>query len=258
MNEKLKRKLPLILVGIIVLIFVVLLIINETDLFDNRKTHTFDEAVDKQVGAGTLNMTEKDGQFVVASKNDVKQAMDVNSDKENLNHMDISEKVSMSEKELNNILKDKGILKNKGKAFLKAQDEYEVNVLYLVSHALVETGNGQSDLAKGIEDDGEYYYNFYGIGAFDEDAIHTGSSFAKKQKWTSPEKAIMGGAKFVRNNYFENEQLSLYQMRWNPESPGEHQYASDIEWDENIATFMQRYYDDLGIKKDHVKKDYYL
>ena len=71
MNEKLKRKLPLILVGVIVLIFVVLLIINETDLFDNRKTHTFNEAVDKQVGAGTLNMTEKDGQFVVASKNDV-------------------------------------------------------------------------------------------------------------------------------------------------------------------------------------------
>ncbi len=42
MNEKLKRKLPLILVGVIVLIFVVLLIINETDLFDKSKTHTFD------------------------------------------------------------------------------------------------------------------------------------------------------------------------------------------------------------------------
>ena len=110
MNENLKRKLPLILVGLIVLIFVVLLVINETDLFDNRKTHTFDEAVDKQVGAGTLNMTEKDGQFVVASKNDVKQAMNVNNEKDNLNHMDISEKVPMSEKELNNILKDKGIL----------------------------------------------------------------------------------------------------------------------------------------------------
>ena len=38
----------------------------------------------------------------------------------------------------------------------------------------------------------------FGIGAFDENAVHTGSSFAKKQSWTSPEKAIMGGAKFVR------------------------------------------------------------
>lgn len=46
-----------------------------------------------------------------------RKAMDVNSDKDNLNHMDISEKVSMSEEELNSILKDKGILKIKGKHF---------------------------------------------------------------------------------------------------------------------------------------------
>jgi len=258
MNDNIKRKIPLLIIILIAIIFAVLFIVNETHLFDNQKTHTFNEAVEKQVGAGTLNMAEKDGQFVKASKADVKKAMAVNSDKDNLNHMDISEKLPMSEKELNDILKDKGILKGKGKTFLKAQDKYEVNVIYLVSHALVETGNGKSELAKGIEDKHKKYYNFYGIGAFDENAVHTGSSYAKKQSWTSPEKAIMGGAKFVRNNYFENKQLSLYQMRWHPSSPGEHQYASDIEWDENIATFMKVYYDKLGIKKDHIKKDYYL
>src|SRR5699024_11463990 len=91
----------------------------------------------------------------------------------------------------------------------------DLNVLYLISHALVETGNGKSELAKGIEDNGKKYYNFFGIGAFDENAVHTGSSFAKKQAWTSPDKAIMGGAQFVRNNYFNNKQISLYQMRWN-------------------------------------------
>src|SRR5699024_927806 len=252
------KRITLFVMIIIIAIFAILLIINETHLFDNQKTHTFEEALDKQVGEGTLNMTEKNGQFVKASKKDVKNAMDVNSDKDDLNHMDISEEVSMSEQELNEILKDKGILKNKGEAFLNAQDKYEVNVLYLVSHALVETGNGKSELAKGIEDEGKLYYNFYGIGAFDENAVHTGSSFAKKQSWTSPEKAIMGGAKFIRHNYFEKKQLSLYEMRWNPESPGEHQYASDIDWDENIAIIMQRYYDKLGIKKDHIYKDYYL
>ncbi|MDW4260126.1 N-acetylglucosaminidase [Staphylococcus saprophyticus] len=258
MNDNIKGKIPMFIIILILVVFAILFIVNETRLFDDEKTHTFDEAVEKQVGAGTLNMTEKNGRFVEASKKDVEKAMDVNSDKDNLNHMDISEKVSMSEEELNSILKDKGILKNKGQAFLDAQDKYEVNVLYLVSHALVETGNGKSELAKGIEDDGKTYFNFYGIGAFDENAVHTGSSFAKKQKWTSPEKAIMGGARFVRGNYFENNQLSLYQMRWNPKSPGEHQYASDIEWDENIATFMKHYYHQLGIKKDHINKNYYL
>ena len=28
----------------------------------------------------------------------------------------------------------------------------------------------------------------FGIGAFDEDAIKTGKSFAKQKKWTTPEK----------------------------------------------------------------------
>ncbi|OEL04159.1 N-acetylglucosaminidase [Staphylococcus casei] len=258
MNENIKRRLPLILLIIIGAIFAILLIINETHLFDNQKSYTFDEAVDRQLGEGTLNMKEKNGQFINASKADVKKAMDVNSDKANLNHMDISEAVPMSEDELNHILKDKGILKNQGAAFLKAQDKYEVNVLYLVSHALVETGHGKSELANGIEDGGKKYYNFYGIGAFDVNAVHTGSSFAKEQSWTSPEKAIMGGAKFVRKNYLNKEQLTLYQMRWNPENPGNHQYASDVEWDENIASFMKHYYKQLGIRKDHIHDDYYL
>src|SRR5699024_9377233 len=132
------------------------------------------------------------------------------SDQDDLNHMDISEKVSMSEDEINKILKNKGILKGEGKTFLKAQDKYDVNVLYLVSHALVETGNGKSELAKGIKDGDERYYNFFGIGAFDENAVHTGSSFAKKKSWTSHEKEIIGGAQYGRKNYFNNKQISLY------------------------------------------------
>ncbi|SUM34537.1 glucosaminidase [Staphylococcus gallinarum] len=164
----------------------------------NQKTNTFNEAVSKQVDGNALNMKEEQGQFVDASRADVKQAMDIDNEYENLNYMDISEKVPMSEHELNQILKDKGILKGQAKAFLKAQEKYDVNVLYLISHALVETGHGRSELAKGIKDDGKKYYNFFGIGAFDENAVHTGSSYAKKQSWTSPKRAIMGGAKFVR------------------------------------------------------------
>lgn len=69
-----------------------------------------------------------------------------------LKYMDITEKVPMSESEVNQLLKGKGILENRGKVFLEAQEKYEVNVIYLVSHALVETGNGKSELAKGIKD----------------------------------------------------------------------------------------------------------
>ena len=30
----------------------------------------------------------------------------------------------------------------------------------------------------------------------------------------------MGGAAFIRHQYFENEQITLYQMRWNPKIQG--------------------------------------
>ncbi|MFR6533734.1 MAG: N-acetylglucosaminidase, partial [Staphylococcus simulans] len=101
------------------------------------------------------------------------------------------------------------------------------------------------------------YYNFYGIGAFDEDAMKHGHSYAKKQKWTSPERAIMGGARFVREDFFDKGQISLYQMRWNPSNPGQHQYASDIGWDQNIAGMMDTYYQKYGIKKDDIRKNFY-
>ena len=86
--------------------------------------------------------------------------MQIKHSDNDLKYMDISEKVPMSEKEVNHILKGKGILENKGSTFIKAQDKYEVNILYLISHALVETGNGQSDLSKGIKEGNHHYYNF--------------------------------------------------------------------------------------------------
>ena len=67
----------------------------------------------------------------------------------------------------------------------------------------------------------------------------------------------MGGASFVRNHYFENNHLNLYQMRWNPQNPGQHQYASDIKWVDNIADMMKKYYDNFGIKKENIRKKYY-
>ncbi|MCU5745210.1 N-acetylglucosaminidase [Staphylococcus sp. SQ8-PEA] len=257
MLDFIKKRFVLIVTIVLLLILGTLFLIFDTSLFDNQKTHTFGEALEKQTAKGMLNTKEKDGRFIHASKRDVESSMAVDDRHHNLKHMDISEKVALSKKEINHLLKGKGILEGEGQAFLDAQDKYEVNALYLVSHAQLETGNGESQLAYGLKDGNKRYYNFFGIGAFDENALHHGNSYAKKHNWTSPRKAIMGGAEFVRHHYFENQQLSLYEMRWNPRQPGTHQYASDINWDDNIARYMDRYYQKLGIKKDHIDKDYY-
>ena len=54
-------------------------------------------------------------------------------------------------------------------------------------------------------------------------------------------KAIEGGAKWISENYINNSkygQNTLYKMRWNPEKPAEHQYATDIAWASKQAKSM--------------------
>ncbi|COQ82686.1 AtlE [Streptococcus pneumoniae] len=41
-------------------------------------------------------------------------------------------------------------------------------------------------------------------------------------------------------------QNTLYKMRWNPENPGTHQYATDINWAESNAQVLKGLYDQIG------------
>ena len=66
--------------------------------------------------------------------------------------------------------------------------------------------------------------------------------------WTTPEKAIIGGAEFIGKNYINNityKQDTLYKMRWNPSKPGEHQYATDIGWASKQVSSMYNLYNML-------------
>ena len=71
--------------------------------------------------------------------------------------------------------------------FIKAAKDKHVNEVYLISHALLETGSAKSELSSGVEIDGKKYYNFFGVGALDEDPIKTGSEYAKKHGWDTPQ-----------------------------------------------------------------------
>ncbi|PMC36603.1 mannosyl-glycoprotein endo-beta-N-acetylglucosamidase [Bacillus sp. UMB0899] len=171
----------------------------------------------------------------------------------------LSKSTGIHESELNMILNGKGILEGKGKTFSEASAKYQINEIYLISHALLETGNGgannpgQESLGTGItvtEVNGQAVtpkkvYNMYGIGAYDKCATKCGSEFAYEQDWTTPEKAIIGGAKFVADSYIHNgshQQDTLYKMRWNPGTPGTHQYATDIGWAAKQVNNMNKLY----------------
>ncbi len=87
-------------------------------------------------------------------------------------------------------------------------------------------------LATGSPLNGQLYYNMYGVGAVDGVAVSEGTRFAAQNHWNTPEAAIIGGAEFTSRNYFSRGQNTLYKMRWNPDSPGRHQYATAINWAE--------------------------
>lgn len=157
--------------------------------------------------------------------------------------MDLSKTSGISRDALAAYLDGKGILSGKTDTFLKAAHTYNVNELYLVAHACIETGYGSSTLANGVVVNGQRVYNMFGIGAYDYSAVATGSQRAYNEGWTSPEAAIMGGAKYISESYVnstENRQNTIYKMRWNPDNPGVHLYAGDVAWAVSQTAILEK------------------
>ena len=147
-------------------------------------------------------------------------------------------------------LKNAGLLTGKADVFIETGVNLNVNFIYLLAHAVHETGYGTSRLSKGIEvglnavgnpemvtdanraslTDISVTYNMYGIGARDTAPEKLGAERAYKEGWFTVDDAIIGGATFVTSIYFKRGQDTLYKMKWNPEFPGNLQYATHVIW----------------------------
>lgn len=225
---------------------------------------TLNKAVDKQFKNDTkMQVATDSGNWKNASRNEIEEVMDVETilqdEKQVYQFLNLSEYQGVEEKRVHQMLKKKGNLEQYTSQFLDAAKKEQVNEVYLISHAVLETGNNKSKLAKGVmltekgkvtsnkeDSDGKKYYNFYGVGALDEDPIGTGARYAKKKGWDTPKKAISGGATFIHDHYLSNpDQNTLYSMRWNPKKPGVHQYATDIKWAQSNARIIADFYEEL-------------
>ena len=211
----------------------------------------------------TLNMVQKDGKWVNASLEDIKYYMNPSNfinDVSKYMFMKLNYVDGIPMSVINEVIQGRGILSGKGNAFLEGAKKYNVNVMYLLSHARLETGNGTSTLSNGVlvtEVDGvpvepRVVYNMYGVGAIDSDPLRGGSEYAYKQGWFTPELAISEGASWISKNYINStkyNQNTLYKMRWNMSSTsiGWHQYASDIAWAEKQARIMAPYLEKCGV-----------
>lgn len=109
-----------------------------------------------------------------------------------------------------------------GETYMKAAKESGLDPRYLVAHSAVETGWGTSNLSGGGDKDKG---NWFGIGAFDNNP-NNGFNYGQ---------GIIGGAKWIRKNFYDKGQKTLGTMRHNG---GKHEYATDPNWDKTIAGIM--------------------
>lgn len=197
---------------------------------------SFPQAVRLQISQNQSPKIWRNGTFVAASEAEVAEYMNPNNyytDAYKYQFLDLSSSNGISEDTLNAFLAEKGVMKGMGKVFIEAANKYNISEVYLVAHACLESSNGTSQLAKGVSTNGTTVYNLFGIGAYDSNAVSYGSKRAYELGWTSVEKAIMGGAEWISENYINRSdyrQNTLYKMRWNPECEGQHLYATDIAW----------------------------
>lgn len=207
--------------------------------------YTLDEFTDFQFALSPVKYSENR----YAERNEIKEAVNPASHASGYGKyqfINLAEQNNVSVETLNNYLNGKGILEGKGQQFKDAASANGISELYLVTHACLESGDGSSRLSTGVEINGTVVYNIFGIGAYDSNAVKYGSEYAYSQGWTDIDKAIAGGAAWISANYINNkihQQNTLYKMRWNPDSPGKHQYATDIDWAISQAKIIKTMFD---------------
>ncbi|EGQ0541909.1 CHAP domain-containing protein [Staphylococcus aureus] len=224
-------------------------IVTETSPF------TFQQALDRQMSRGNPKKSHTWG-WANATRAQTSSAMNVKriweSNTQCYQMLNLGKYQGVSVSALNKILKGKGTLDGQGKAFAEACKKNNINEIYLIAHAFLESGYGTSNFASGRYG----AYNYFGIGAFDNDPDYA-MKFAKNKGWTSPAKAIMGGAGFVRKDYINKGQNTLYRIRWNPKNPATHQYATAIEWCQHQASTIAKLYKQIGLKGIYFTRDKY-
>lgn len=218
--------------------------------------YTFANALNRQMGTNPPPQISNGWSWYNASRSQTSNAMSPSaiwkSGVQKYQMLNLGKYQGVPVAKLNAILKGKGKLSGQGAAFAKACKKYNVNEIYLIAHAFLESGNGTSNYASGRYG----IYNFFGIAAYDYNPNYS-INYARNHGWTTPAKGIEGGAKFVRKSFFDAGKNTLYRMRWNPRNPGSMQYATDIRWCQHQATTIYNLYKKVGLKGMYYIRDKY-
>ncbi|MBY7141994.1 glucosaminidase domain-containing protein [Virgibacillus sp. NKC19-3] len=129
-----------------------------------------------------------------------------------------------------------GPLATLGDEFIAAQNQYGVNALYLLAHAIHESAWGSSSIA-------QTKYNLFGFGAFDSDPYNGAKKFDSYQD------GINHVAQYVAHQYQDPQGTHYHGAMLGNKTAGMNaKYATDPLWGQQIAGYMYRIDKALGEK----------
>ncbi len=234
--------------------------VNHIQLGYTLEDHVVVQLERARVGGNVIDSSIKRG-FVTASRADLEYYLNPNNFTGSTKGMmqflrTDTYKGGVTASELNSYLNSlrpassgTNVFYNQGQTFINAAKRYDIDLAYLVSHAMWETAYGRSTLAQG-QTITSYkgkplpspvkVYNFFGIGAIDHSANVSGAEAAYSNGWTSVEATIDGSAKWIAQNYIKNtkyKQNNIFKMKFNYDYSW-HQYATDVNWANGISGVM--------------------
>lgn len=143
---------------------------------------------------------------------------------------------------------DNGVSNKKfSQVILEAGKVSGVGAYFLASRIKQEMGSTRNDLVYGTYVNyPQYngYYNFFNIGATGDKIQENGLKKAFNEGWNSEEKSILGGSRFIGNDYILKGQNTQYFQKWdiqctNKNSCFSHQYMQNLEapYNEGISSY---------------------
>ena len=137
-------------------------------------------------------------------------------------------------------------------------EHQNVNPYYIIARLFQEQGKNGSATIYMDGGDGKQYFNPFNIGAVNGNDVATALSKAKEQGWDSMQKGIEGGISFIRQNYLDANQNTLYLNKFdvNPNSPGgfyTHQYMQNLSAAYSEARTFRGAYVDTGTLDNTIK-----
>ena len=130
-----------------------------------------------------------------------------------------------------------------------------VNPYYVISRLIQENGKNGSTTSRGMDGgDGKTYYNPFNIGASGNgvnQVLQNALNKAKSYGWDTMQKALEGGIVFLKANWLENYQNTLYQNKFdidttNGTSLYSHQYMQNLSAAYSEGVLLRGYYLNAG------------